>query len=122
MGEDCCILGEALTMNNLAKKKCVPCEGGVPKLKNGEIKKLMKELETGWKAVNNHHLERQYKFPDFAKAFAFVKKIAKVAEQEDHHPNIEFTWGFLKLRIWTHAIDGLSENDFILAAKIDKLL
>lgn len=109
-------------MNNLAKKKCVPCEGGVPKLKNGEIKKLMKELETGWKAVNNHHLERQYKFPDFAKAFAFVKKIAKVAEQEDHHPNIEFTWGFLKLRIWTHAIDGLSENDFILAAKIDKLL
>ena len=109
-------------MDNLTKKKCVPCEGNTKPLKGEALKKLFSQLETGWKIAHNDHLERDYKFKDFKTALKFVNGIGKVAEKENHHPNIEFSWGYVKLRIWTHSIGGLSENDFILAAKIDEIL
>jgi len=109
-------------MNNLAKRKCVPCEEGASPLKGEVVKKLLSELETGWESVNDHHLERQYKFKNFKEALEFVNKVGEIAEQEGHHPNIDFTWGKAKITLYTHDVDGLSENDFILAAKIDQLL
>ena len=109
-------------MTELIKKKCVPCEEGTPPLKGEEVKKLLSQIETGWKSVNDHHLEKEYKFPNFAKALEFVNKVGAIAEQEGHHPNIDFTWGKAKITLYTHDVDGLSENDFILAAKIDHIL
>jgi 4a-hydroxytetrahydrobiopterin dehydratase len=109
-------------MNDLAQMKCVPCQGGNPPLKGKALQPLLKQLETGWKIVHEHHLEREYKFKDFKTTLAFVNKVGAVAEEIGHHPNIEFTWGSAKIRIYTHKIDGLHENDFILAAKIDQIL
>jgi 4a-hydroxytetrahydrobiopterin dehydratase len=109
-------------INGLAQKKCVPCEGGVKPLKGETVKKLLSQLETGWKVVHEDHLEREFKFKNFKDALSFVNKVGAIAEKEQHHPNIELTWGYVKIRLWTHAIGGLSDNDFILAAKIDELL
>jgi 4a-hydroxytetrahydrobiopterin dehydratase len=103
----------------LSKKKCVPCRGGVPPLKGEELQKLEKELGNGWKVVDGHHLEKEYKFPDFEKALAFTNQVGEIAEAEGHHPDIYLTWGKVKIQIWTHKIDGLTESDFILAAKCD---
>jgi len=108
-------------MSELDQKKCVPCEGGVAKLQGELIDDFMSKIESEWKAVDEHQLERNYKFPNFKTALEFVNNIGEVAEQEGHHPNIDFTYGKVKITIYTHAIDGLSENDFILAAKIDKI-
>ena len=102
----------------LANKHCVPCHGGVPRLKGGEIEPLLAQLQ-GWRAVEERHLSKEYKFRNFADALAFVNRVGRVAEAEGHHPDIEFGWGYAHVKIWTHAIDGLSESDFILAAKID---
>jgi len=105
----------------LAKKSCVPCKGGVPSLKGEKIKQLQKELKDGWKIVHEHHLEKEYTFPDFEKALAFTNQVGEIAEQEGHHPDIYLSYGKVKIQIWTHKIDGLTENDFILAAKYDEL-
>jgi 4a-hydroxytetrahydrobiopterin dehydratase len=102
----------------LNQKHCVPCEGGVAPLKKGEIDSLFKELKPGWKVVDNK-LEKEYKFDDFLQALSFTNLIGKVAENENHHPDIELGWGRVKLILWTHAVNGLTENDFILAAKAD---
>ena len=107
-------------MADLASKSCVPCRGGVPALKDKELHELEKQVP-GWKVVNEHHLARTYEFPDFKSALDLVNKIGNVAEQEGHHPNICFTWGKVEVTIYTHKIDGLTESDFILAAKIEKL-
>jgi len=109
-------------MTELADKKCVPCRGGMPPLKGEELERLHRELGPGWNLVGEHHLEREYRFPDFASALAFVNRVGEMAEEQDHHPEIWFTWGNVKLTIWTHKIDGLTESDFVWAAKADRLL
>jgi len=107
-------------MSNLASKTCVPCKGGVPALKGAELEALKKQLP-GWKVANEHHLHRRFEFPDFVQALAFVNKVGELAEQQGHHPDILLTWGKVEITIWTHKVDGLTESDFILAAKIDQL-
>ncbi len=96
----------------------------MPPLKGGELAELHQQLaEPGqWKIVNEHHLERVYKFPDFKSALAFVNKVGTIAEEQGHHPDILLGWGKVEITIWTHAVDGLTESDFILAAKIDQLI
>lgn len=105
---------------DLSDRKCVPCSGGAPRLTRDEIAPLAAQLQ-GWQVVDDHHLLKDYKFDDFKSALAFVNRVGEVAEEAGHHPDIYFTWGKAQLQIFTHAIDGLSESDFILAAKIDKL-
>jgi 4a-hydroxytetrahydrobiopterin dehydratase len=104
----------------LAGEKCVPCRGGVPALKGKELAGLQRELSGGWKVVNEHHLEKEFSFPDFAKALAFTNAIGAIAEEQGHHPDIHLGWGKVGVTIWTHAIDGLTRSDFVLAAKIDR--
>jgi 4a-hydroxytetrahydrobiopterin dehydratase len=93
----------------------------VPRLKGREADKLMSQLRPGWEIVEEHHLSKSYKFTNFAEALAFVNRAGRVAEQEGHHPDLAFGWGYARVEVWTHAIDGLSESDFILAAKIDEI-
>lgn len=107
-------------MSDLAAKTCVPCRGGVPALKGDDLRKLHEQLPD-WQVVNEHHLARTYHLKDFLHALALVNKIGAVAEEQGHHPNICFTWGRVDLEIYTHKIDGLTESDFILAAKIEQL-
>jgi len=102
----------------LADKHCVPCRGGVPPLKGEELQR-MKAQVTGWQVVDQHHLDKAYTFPDFRTALAFVNQVGAIAEQEGHHPDLFLSWGKVGVKIWTHKIDGLTESDFILAAKID---
>lgn len=106
-------------MDKLASKKCVPCKGGIPPLKGEALLSLYRQLEKGWQIVNEHHLEKEYSFKNFKEALAFTNKVGEVAENEGHHPDILLGWGKVKLTIWTHKIDGLTESDFILAAKCD---
>ena len=107
-------------MSDLADLQCVPCKGGVPPLPGAEIEKLLEQLE-GWQAVNEHHLQKTYPFKDFRESLEFVNRVGALAEQQGHHPDICFGWGTAEIKIWTHKIDGLTESDFVLAAKIDKL-
>ena len=104
----------------LAAKSCVPCRGGVPALAGKELEDLQKQVPD-WVVVNAHHLKRTFTFSDFVSALAFVNKVGEVAEKEGHHPDIFLTWGKAEITTYTHKIDGLTESDFILAAKIDKL-
>ena len=109
-------------MENLTKKKCVPCEGGIPPLEGEEIEKLLSQI-IGWELEEvdgRKQIAKEFKFKDFLKALEFVNKIGKIAESEGHHPNIEINYSKVKLSNYTNAIGGLHENDFILAAKIDK--
>ena len=108
-------------MSRLAAKKCVPCKGGVPPLKGKALKELQKQLGGDWKAVRGHHLEKEFTFKNFREALAFTNQIGKLAEAQNHHPDIFLTWGKVKITIWTHKIDGLTESDFVLAAKIEVL-
>jgi 4a-hydroxytetrahydrobiopterin dehydratase len=105
----------------LAAKHCVPCRAGTPALKGKELETLASQLPD-WKVVDAHHIERTFKFPDFVSALAFVNRIGAVAESEGHHPDLTLAWGRVHVLTYTHSIGGLSEGDFILAAKIDHLL
>jgi 4a-hydroxytetrahydrobiopterin dehydratase len=107
-------------MAELASKTCVPCRGGVPPLAGEELENLAKEVPR-WKVVNRHHITREFAFSDFKQALAFVNKVGNIAEEQGHHPDIALSWGKAQVTTWTHKIDGLTESDFILAAKIDKL-
>jgi len=109
-------------MSELAEKECVPCKGGVPPLRGRDLTILLEELGNGWKIVDEHHLEKEYKFKNFREALDFTMKIGELAEAQGHHPDIYLAWGKVRLIIWTHKIDGLTESDFILAAKADRLL
>jgi len=109
--------------STLASKTCVPCRGGVPPLAAGEVEGLLAELgPNGWKAIEGHHLEKSYEFPDFAGALAFTNRVGAIAEQQGHHPDVYLAWGKVRITIWTHKIDGLTESDFVLAAKCDAAL
>lgn len=106
---------------SLANEKCVPCRGGVPALKGNELRAAAAELGGDWKIVDEHHLEKEFTFPDFATALDFTNRIGAIAEEEGHHPDIHLAWGKVRVTIWTHKIDGLTRSDFVLAAKIDRL-
>lgn len=105
----------------LSERHCEPCEGGVEPLEGRELRDLAEELGGGWDVVEDHHLRKRFEFDDFVSALEFTNEVGELAEEEGHHPMIHLTWGEATIEIWTHAIDGLSDNDFILAAKIDGL-
>ena len=111
-------------MSELFEKKCVPCEGGVPALDISEIHKYQKKID-GWDVIKNekniYFLEKKFIFKNFVESQKFVNEVGRISEEEGHHPEILFGWGYAKINISTHAIEGLSENDFILASKIDKI-
>jgi len=109
-------------MSALAEKECVPCKGGVPPLKGQDLAKFRNQLDGGWQVVQEHHLEKEYTFKDFRQALDFTNKVGELAESQGHHPDIFLAWGKVKLTICTHKIEGLTESDFVLAAKADKLL
>lgn len=104
---------------DLTHKKCVPCEGGVPALKGEDLKDLQKQLKKNWQLIQEHELQSEYVFKDFKSALNFVNQVGELAEREGHHPDIYLSYGKVKIILFTHSIDGLSENDFIIAAKID---
>ncbi len=105
----------------LAVRHCEPCRGGVPALAPETLSHLERQLAAGWRVVGAHHLEKRYTFPDFRGAMAFAVHVGEVAEAEGHHPSLHVSWGMTRVEIWTLAIDGLTENDFILAARIDEV-
>jgi 4a-hydroxytetrahydrobiopterin dehydratase len=107
-------------MSELAERDCVPCRGGVPPMQADEIKQYLGQL-TGWETVGEHHLSKEFKFGNFRETLDFVNRVGQLAENQGHHPDICFGWGKAAITIWTHKIDGLTESDFVLAAKIDKL-
>ncbi len=112
-----------MATSDLAGRTCVPCTGGVPPLSGPALEELLARLgPNGWRVNAGHHLEKQYRFPDFASALAFVNRVGAIAEQQGHHPDLELGWGRVAIRIFTHAIDGLTESDFILAARADAAL
>jgi 4a-hydroxytetrahydrobiopterin dehydratase len=104
----------------LADKKCVPCRGGLPPLTGAELAALHHKVPE-WIVEREHHIHREFHFPDFKQALDFVNRVGAVAEQQGHHPDILLAWGKADITLWTHKIDGLSESDFIMAAKIDRL-
>lgn len=105
--------------HGLAAEKCIPCRGGVPPLKGEELRALTAQLGGDWTVVDEHHLSKSFAFPDFASALAFTNAVGAIAEEEGHHPDIHLSWGRVVIDIWTHAIDGLTRSDFVLAAKVD---
>jgi 4a-hydroxytetrahydrobiopterin dehydratase len=105
----------------LADRDCIPCKGGMPPLRGEVIRQFQTELAGEWKVVDEQRLEKTYKFKDFRQALAFTIQVGELAESVGHHPDIFLAWGQVKLTIWTHKIGGLSESDFILAAKVDRL-
>ena len=109
-------------MTDLAKKTCIPCRGGVPPLKGAQLEDLQDKLKNDWEIINEHHLEKEYSFKNIKEALNFTVKVGELAENQDHHPDIFLTWGKVKVTIWTHKIDGLTESDFIFAAKTDREL
>ena len=112
-------------MSDLTKKKCIPCEGGAIPFDISEIHKYQKKVD-GWDVLKNEKniffLHKKFNFKNFLDSQDFVNKVGKISEDEGHHPDISFGWGYAEIKITTHAIEGLSENDFILAAKIDHLI
>ena len=105
-------------VSQLALKECVPCRGGVPPLPGERVEALLKELD-GWAVEEEYHLTRTFKFADFAEALAFVNRVGAIAEQQNHHPDVHLAWGKVRVEVWTHKISGLTESDFIFAAKVD---
>lgn len=104
---------------NLSKKKCIPCHKDATALSGELLLRFFNQLKPGWKVVDEHHLEKEYRFTDFKSALAFTNRVGALAEEEGHHPDILLSWGKVVIQLWTHKINGLSESDFILASKID---
>ena len=105
---------------SLAEQSCVPCRGGTPPLTAGEQARLLPQLDSDWQVVEGHHLTRAYRFRNFREALAFTNAVGAIAEAQDHHPDLLLAWGRVAVTIWTHKIDGLTESDFIFAAKCDR--
>ncbi len=108
-------------MAELAQRSCIPCQGGIPPLAPHETQRLAQQLDSRWEVIADHHLTRNFDFPDFRSALDFVDRVGELAEREGHHPDICLSWGKVGIELWTHKVDGLTESDFILAAKIDEL-
>jgi 4a-hydroxytetrahydrobiopterin dehydratase len=110
-------------MSELADRTCVPCRGGVPPLKGTALAEIHEKLPNSgdWNVIDEHHLTRRYTFPDFKQALDFVNHVGAVAEEQGHHPDIFLAWGKVEITLWTHKVDGLTESDFIMAAKIESL-
>jgi 4a-hydroxytetrahydrobiopterin dehydratase len=106
----------------LAERHCKPCKGNMSPMKGEDLTRYRKELGEGWNVIGEHHLEKEFKRKDWREAVSLTNKIAELADQEDHHPDVVLSYGKVKVTLWTHKIDGLSENDFILAAKIDNAI
>lgn len=109
-------------MNALADKDCIPCKGGVAPLKGEELERLLARLPPGWRVIDGRQLDKEYTFKNFLDALAFTNRVGELAESQGHHPDILLAWGRVRLTIWTHKVGGLTESDFILAAKADKAL
>jgi 4a-hydroxytetrahydrobiopterin dehydratase len=109
------------TADKLSKKNCISCKGDMPPLKGDRLASFYAQLEKGWQVIDENHLEKTYPFPDFRSALSFTNKVGELAEREGHHPDIYLSYGKVKISLWTHKINGLSESDFILAAKFDEL-
>jgi 4a-hydroxytetrahydrobiopterin dehydratase len=118
------VVNEETTMApcDLATRDCVPCKGGVPPLKGEALQTIFAALRNDWTVVNEHHLEKDYRFRNFKEALAFTNRVGELAEQVHHHPDIHLAWGRVKLVLWTHKIDGLTESDFVFAARADRIL
>ena len=114
----------SIFMNDLLNKKCVPCEGGVVPFDISEIHKYQKKVD-GWDILKDengiHFLSKKFNFKNFLESQKFINHVSEISEEEGHHPDMKFGWGYAEIKITTHAIEGLSENDFILAAKIDQI-
>ncbi len=108
--------------SELAKKECLPCRGGVPPLRGRALTELLEKLEAGWRVVDEHHLEKEYAFDAYRQVLNFTMAVGELAEAQGHHPDLYLTWGQVKMTIWTHKIDGLTESDFIFAARADEAL
>jgi 4a-hydroxytetrahydrobiopterin dehydratase len=106
----------------LAGKECVPCKGGVPPLQGDELYKLHAELGHDWQLVDDHHLEKEFKFSNFQTALDYTNAVGAIAEEQNHHPDILTSWGKVKVTIWTHKANGLTESDFVFAAKCEQAL
>jgi 4a-hydroxytetrahydrobiopterin dehydratase len=105
-------------MSELANKTCVPCKGGTPPLKGEELDELRRQVPE-WDVVEEHHLRRRFRFKNFRESLRFVNEVGELAEEQGHHPDVGFGWGYAEITVWTHKIDGLTESDFIFAAKVD---
>lgn len=108
-------------MEKLADRECKPCKGDTPPLLGEKLKSFQDELGTSWEVVDEHHLEKEFEFKDFKTALDFTNKVGELAEKVNHHPVIILSWGMVAINLWTHKIDGLSESDFVFAAKTDEL-
>ena len=108
-------------MNTLNKQSCEPCKGGIPPLEAPEINDYLKQIDSDWINIKNHHIRKEFLFPNFIEALDFTNKVGEIAENEGHHPDIELSWGKVVVKIYTHKIDGLHKSDFILASKIDAI-
>lgn len=106
---------------DLTKKKCVPCEGGVPPLNEDQVAELKKNINSDWEVIENKKIKKEYLFANYKQTIAFVNKVADLAEEEGHHPVMNVFYSKVDIELWTHSVNGLSENDFIMAAKIDSL-
>lgn len=111
-----------MSEHDLASRECIPCKGGIPPLKGNELSALHAQLDAGWEVIEEHRLEKTYPFKDFRSALEFTNRVGKLAEEVNHHPDIHLAWGKVRIILWTHKIDGLTESDFIFAAKTDKIL
>jgi 4a-hydroxytetrahydrobiopterin dehydratase len=109
-------------MSDLAAKDCVPCKGGVPPLKGEGLRMFQEELGGDWRVVDEHHLEKTYSFKNFREALDFTSRVGEMAEEQGHHPDLYLAWGKVKLTVWTHKVGGLTESDFVFAAKADRLV
>jgi 4a-hydroxytetrahydrobiopterin dehydratase len=112
-------------MSELASRQCVPCRGGVAPLRGAALLVLHHKLGAdgnGWQIVDEHHLEKEYRFRDFAEALGYVNRVGAMADEQNHHPDVWLAWGRVRIQVWTHKIDGLTESDFVFAARCDALL
>jgi 4a-hydroxytetrahydrobiopterin dehydratase len=108
-------------MSELSRRECVPCKGGVPPLRGNAIGALLEELGGSWRVVDEHHLENEFRFRNFREALEFANRVGELAERVNHHPDLHVGWGRVKVTVFTHKIDGLTESDFVFAAKTDEL-
>ncbi len=107
--------------HELAAGKCVPCKGGTPPLKGPDLEALLSQLGADWRAIEEHHLDKRFSFDNFRKALDFTLRVGEMAEEQFHHPDIHLAWGRVDVVIWTHKIDGLTESDFVFAAKVEEI-